>query len=182
MNNFISFMFSFSYIKKNLIMNMLFEETKPEHLSDLLKIYNEYTGESYSTLYEKPLTLEQFRNLVFFNDQKYKSFTIIISNIIVGFVVLAKYKNNIAYDSTAEVAIYLHSDFTNKGIGKKALAFIEEYAKQKNIHSIIATISSKNIFSIKLFESSGYKKCAHFFEVAKKNNIYLDIINYQKIL
>jgi len=133
-------------------------------------------------LYETQLTLEQFRNLVFFSNPRYKSFSILNDNKIIGFVVLAKYKNNAAYDSTAEVAIYLHPNFRNKGIGKKALAFIEEYAKQKNIHSIIATISSKNIVSLKLFESSGYKKCAHFFEVAKKNNMYLDIINYQKIL
>jgi len=163
-------------------MKIIFEETRPDHLTALLQIYNVYTGASYSTLYETQLTLEQFRNLVFFNNLKYKSFSILNDNEIIGFVVLAKYKNNAAYDSTAEVAIYLHPNFRNKGIGKKALAFIEEYAKQKNIHSIIATISSKNIVSLKLFESSGYKKCAHFFEVAKKNNMYLDIINYQKIL
>ena len=163
-------------------MKCKFEEVKIEHLNRLLCIYNVYTGKGYSTLYEKEFTEEQLKNFLFFNNSKYKSFTIFADNTIIGFVSLAKYKNNSAYDNSAEVAVYLHPDYIHKGFGKSALIFIEEYAKTKNIHSLIATICLDNVDSIKLFESSGYQRCAHFFEVAKKFGKYLDIINYQKIL
>lgn len=163
-------------------MDFIFEEVKESHIPHILTIYNCYVKNSFSTLHDYEIGIDEMRNILFFTNPKHKSFSIIYQNKIIGYVLLARYKNHKAYDNTAEVSIYLHPDYRHLGIGKSALYFIENYARNNNFHVIIATICSSNIDSIRLFESSGYKKCAHFVEVAKKFGKFIDIVNYQKIL
>jgi L-amino acid N-acyltransferase YncA len=159
-----------------------FEEVRPIHLPSLLNIYNYYVSSSTSTFHEQELTLDEMKNIVFFNDSRHKAFSIFVNNKIVGYVVLAKHKAREAYNSTGEIAIYINKDFRHKGIGKEALQYIEEFSRGKKFHVLIATICADNFDSIKLFESVGYQKCAHFKEVGKKFGKLLDVVSYQKIL
>ncbi len=163
-------------------MAFKFEEVRSIHLNPLLSIYNYYVKNSTSTFHERELTIDEFRNIVFFNSQRHKAFTIFIDDQIAGYVLLARYKLREAYDSTGEIAIYLHPDFRHKGIGREALKFIENYAASKSFHVLIATICAENLDSTKLFETFEYKKCAHFREVGKKFGKLLDVVSYQKIL
>jgi L-amino acid N-acyltransferase YncA len=159
-----------------------FEEVRASHLNSLLNIYNYYIKNSTSTFHEKELTADEMRNLLFFNDNRHKAFSIFIGDQIVGYVLIAKHKQREAYDATGEIAIYIHKDYVHRGIGREALKFIENYAKSKDYHALIATICAENFESIKLFETGDYSKCAHFREVGKKFGKLLDVVSYQKIL
>ena len=95
---------------------------------------------------------------------------------------LFRSKNREAYDTTAEVTIYLKHDCIGKGIGSAALTYIEDYAMDKNFHVLIATITGENEQSIRTFDKNGYEKCAHYKQVGKKFDRWLDVVAYQKIL
>ena len=93
-----------------------------------------------------------------------------------------QHKKKQAYDGSAEVTIYLKPEYLGQGIGSTSLKFIEEFAKDKGFHVLIATICKENEKSKFLFEKHGYEQCAHYREVGYKFGRKLDIITYQKII
>lgn len=122
------------------------------------------------------------RKLVVFYDSKYKTFAIVKDEIIVGYVILTQHKSREAYDRTGEVTVYLRHDNIGEGIGSNAIMYIEEFAKSKGFHVLVATICGENEKSIKGFERNGYIKCAHYKQVGRKFDKWLDVVAYQKLL
>ncbi len=135
-----------------------------------------------ATFHTHELSKDEMREIVFFTNQKYRTYVVICSGALCGYVILAQYKKRGAYDDTAEVAVYLKPDYTGRGIGSRALSFIKEVAKRERIHTLIASICGENTASIRLFEKNGYFKCAHYKEVGIKFGRLLDVISYQKII
>lgn len=159
-----------------------FIEMAEDYLDDVLRIYTHYVLHTTATFHARPLTREEMRELVFFRDPKYKAFVILAENRFCGYVLLTRHKNREAYDETAEVSIYLDPACKGKGLGRLALAHIEEYAKKQQLHVLVAIICGANNDSINLFEKNGFAKCAHYKEVGKKFGQRLDIVGYQKII
>ena len=162
--------------------NIKFKEIRNEHLPEVLEIYNYYVLNTTATFHAHVLTIEEMRDLVIFDDTKYKSFVIEDDDKICGYVILTQHKKREAYDGTAEVTVYLKPDFKGKGIGSLAVKYIEDFARTKKIHVLIATICGDNFESIKLFERSGFTKCAHYKEVGHKFGRFLDLVAYHKII
>ena len=99
-----------------------------------------------------------------------------------GFCTLGPFKTRCAYHQTAEMAVYLHHEYTGKGLGATAIDLLEEHARKNGFHVIIVSISQENTASKKLVERKGYEQVAHYREVGFKFGRFLDVVNYQKIL
>jgi L-amino acid N-acyltransferase YncA len=159
-----------------------FEELGNKHLAEITEIYNYYILNSTATFHGRRLSVDEMKELVLFDDPKYKTYIVLQDNILCGYVILSQYKKREAYNDTAEITIYLKPDLTGKGIGSIVMNFIEGIAKKLNLHVLVATISGENSKSIKLVEKNGYFKCAHYKEVGRKFGKLLDVVAYQKIL
>ena len=159
-----------------------FNEMTEELLAEILQIYNYYVLHTTATFHAKALTPEEMRDIVFFESDKYKTFVICEQDRVLGYVLITRHKNREAYDKTAEVTIYLRQGCTGKGIGSRAIQYIEAYARQQGFHVLVATICGENGESIRLMERNGFSKCAHYREVGEKFGQLLDIVAYQKII
>jgi L-amino acid N-acyltransferase YncA len=159
-----------------------FEDLKEENLPKILEIYNYYVLNSTATFHTNTLYLEAMRELVFFNDPKYRTFIIKDNEELCGYISIIQHKKRSAYDGTAEITIYLDHEHIGKGLGSLALKYAEKYAKDSGFHVLVATLCSENIKSIQLNEKNGYVKCAHYREVGYKFDKFLDVVAYQKIL
>ena len=153
-----------------------------EFVAEILSIYNYYVINTTATFHARPLTLDEMREIVLFQNKKYRSFIICKDDEICGYVLITQHKKREAYDGTAEVAVYLNPAHVGKGIGSMAIKHIEEFAKQQGLHVLIATICGQNEGSIRLFEKNGYFQCAHYKEVGEKFGEMLDVVAYQKIV
>ena len=162
--------------------NITFEDLKEEDLDEIVEIYNYYILNTTVIFFKKPFSKEEMKRLLYFDNAKYKTFVIKSLNKLCGYVVLGQYKKREAYDETAEISIYLKDDYMGKGIGDFAIKFIENYAKEQKMHTLIASICAENAKSIKLFEKNGFVKCAHYREIGKKFGKLLDVVDYQKII
>lgn len=159
-----------------------FSVMEEKYLDDALHIYTHYVLNTTATFHARSLSREEMRELVFFDDPKYKTFVICDETEVCGYVFIAQHKKREAYDGTAEVSVYLRPTHTGKGLGGCAVKYIEEYARTQNIHVLIATICGQNEESINLFKKNGYSQCAHYKEVGQKFGQLLDIVAYQKII
>lgn len=164
------------------MQNVLIEELREEHLQAVLDIYTYYILHTTATFHTHALTLNDMREIVFFDNDKYKAFIIKEEDGICGYAILTQYKKREAYNGTAEVTVYLKHDCVGKGIGSLAVRFIERLAKEKGFHVLLAIICGENDRSIALFEKNGYIKCAHYKEVGMKFGRLLDVVSYEKLL
>lgn len=159
-----------------------FTPTTEDHLPALVDILNHYVLHSTVTFHTETLSADDMREKVFFTLPYYRSFTIMNGDEVIGYCVISPWKKQEAYRHTAEVNIYLHHELMGQGIGSNALAHAEAFAKENNIHTLIAGLCSENIPSKRLFEKNGYEICAHFKQVGQKFGRILDTIYMQKHL
>ncbi len=163
-------------------MKISLQQTTDEDINEICNIYNHYIQNSTATFHTEHVNPEQIKKIIPFQHQKYKCFTIKYMDDICGYIYLGCYKPRQAYDRTAEVTIYLKPEFAGKGIGKFSLLEMEKLAPDLGISVILGIITGENTSSIKLFESCGFEKCAHFKQVGEKFNRILDVVAYEKIL
>jgi L-amino acid N-acyltransferase YncA len=159
-----------------------FKKTTYSDIPILCEIFNYYISDTTCTFYTEKLTIDQFSHNLLFENSKYTCQSIFVDSEIIGFVSLVQHKAREAYNLTGEVSIYIEKGHTGKGIGSKAIEFIENYAVSNGFHTLIATVCGENLNSIKLFERSNYNKCSHFREVGRKFGRFLDVVSLQKII
>ncbi len=159
-----------------------FEKPGAEMLPAVLEIYTYYVLKTTASFHINPPSLKEMRRLVFFEDPKYQTFLIRCGGALCGYVTLSPHKPREAYAPAAEVSVYLKPQYTGRGIGGRAIRFIEAFAAQSGVHVLIATICGANAPSIRAFEKCGFVKCAHYREVGQKFGQRLDIVACQKII
>ncbi len=164
---------------KNLIE---FIEVEEKDLNTALDIYNYYIETTTATFDFDKITKEEFKNRVFINNNKYKTFLVYMNNEIVGFCFLTQFRKKEAYDKTVEVGLYLKPQFTGKGLGFEIANNMEKIAKENQFEILVASVSGENIPSIKLFRKLGYDQCAHYKGIAIKFGRKVDIIDFQKAI
>lgn len=162
--------------------NLKINPVTEDDLSVLMSIYNFYILNSTATFHKHPLSREEMKQVLFFDNPLYQSFKIYLDEALCGYCILAPFHKREAYKGTAEVTIYLNPACHKKGIGGQTVDFLEEKARERNLHTLIACICAENEASIRLFERKGYAKCGHFKEVGQKFGRLLDVVYYQKIL
>lgn len=162
--------------------NISIEEATETHLEEMRRIYNYYVLNSTATWHETELAKEDMKDLIILDNDMYGTFVILDDGTVCGYASIRAYKAREGYNATAEIGIYLSKDCTGRGLAAEALRRLEAFAVDKGLHVLIATITSGNVASIKLFEKNGYEKCAYFKEVGMKFGKYLDAVTYQKIL
>ncbi|AME09165.1 MULTISPECIES: GNAT family N-acetyltransferase [Gemella] len=78
------------------------------------------------------------------------------TNKVVGFIHAEIYESLYSDIGLNILGLAVNSDFQGKGIGKKLMAFIEEYALKNNIGFIRLNSGSHRLESYKFYENIGY--------------------------
>jgi len=81
-----------------------------------------------------------------------------------------------AYNSTAEISIYLNEHFRNKGLGKYMLEKAIEACPRLNINNLLGFIFAHNEPSLRLFYRYGFDQWAHLPKVAVLDGVERDLI------
>ena len=156
-----------------------FKRIEEEHIDKLHEIYNYYVENTTVTYHIGAVSRSNFKKIVNI-DAPYESYAIIVDKEVCGYVLFNKWKRRQAFDRSAEVTVYLSEGYDGRGIGSRAVRFIEERAKKAGICTLVSLICGENMASIKLFEKNDYIKCAHFKNVGEKLGRLLDLVCYEK--
>jgi len=169
-------------ISKREKMKIQYFDIKKSDFEFIKEVYDYYILNSTSTYYTERISVAELKKFILINHKKYKSYLIKVNDNYCGFCYISQYKKRQAYDRTAEVSLYLKPEFTGQGIGENVLNHLGKVAKKNGICVLIGIISGDNEKSIRLFEKSGYEKCAHYKQIGEKFNKILDVVSYQKII
>jgi len=159
-----------------------FEPITIKHLQYIRNIYNEYVKNTTVSFDVEPATIDKIKKLTMHGDERFCSYVIKDNNDVIGYVLLSPFIQKHACYGTAEVTIYLDVRYGRRGIGSRALEFIEEQALASGFHTLIAVICTENESSIAAFTAKEYQMKGIIQQVAYKFDRYLDVCYYQKLL
>lgn len=147
----------------------------------ITEIYNDAILNTTATFDTEPKTIED--RMIWFKNHGEMNPVIVatISDEVVGWASLSKWSDRCAYDTTAEVSVYVHVNFRDQGIGKKLLEVVTIEGGNAGLHTIISRISQGNEKSLHLHDMLGYNHVGVFKEVGKKFGKYLDVHLLQKV-
>jgi L-amino acid N-acyltransferase YncA len=159
-----------------------FEKSEEKHLEYMLDVYNYYILNSTATFHIGCINMDQFREIVFFDDELYSSYGVYAENGIIGYCIICPFSEREAYRRTAELTIYLHPDHVRKGYGYEIMEFLIGEAKKRGIKSLVGRICAENTGSIRLCERFSFERAGYIKEAGEKFGRLLDVAILQKLL
>jgi len=154
-----------------------FKDASIEDLPIIVDIYNATVPGRMVTADTEPVSVND--RLDWFNEHnpsKRPLWVVECGGEICGWVSLQSFYGRPAYDATAEISIYIHEDFREKGLGKKILNKVIEECPKFEIDTLLGFIFGHNKPSLGLFSSFGFEKWAHLPEVATLDGMKRDLM------
>jgi L-amino acid N-acyltransferase len=148
-----------------------------QDLPEILAIYNDVIRTSTAVYREIEFTAEA--GATWFNSKCDAGFPFIVAKDasgVTGFGSLGDFRAPPCYQHSVEHSVHVRSDRRGQGIGRRLLIELMHLAAGMHKHVMIAGIDADNAVSIKLHESLGFIKVAHFHEVGFKFGRWLDLV------
>lgn len=101
---------------------------------------------------------------------------------LLGFATYGPFRAGPGYARTAEHTIILGPDARGRGTGRALLAAIEDHARARGIHTLIAGVSGANPGAVAFHRACGYEPAATLPQVGYKAGRYLDLVLLRKLL
>jgi phosphinothricin acetyltransferase len=149
---------------------------------DINGIQNHYVVHSTATFLTDPLTLEQRLAWLESRSQAHPVIVAEAEGSVVGWGSLEVFRSRPAYRHTAEFSIYVHPERHRRGFGRALLADLITRARALGHHTLVGGCCSESTAVIALLEASGFSRVAHFREVGRKFERWLDVVFLQRLL
>ncbi len=94
---------------------------------------------------------------------------------VIGYCYASPWKSRPAYQHAVEASVYLAPDQTGQGVGSALLSSLILSLQAKRYHTLICGIALPNSASVALHEKFGLKQVAHFQEVGRKFDRWIDV-------
>lgn len=101
---------------------------------------------------------------------------------IIGFAALSPFRPRAGYSLTAEVGVYVHEHWHRRGIGRALVRDVVARGRAAGLHAVVAGCCTESVASIGLMESLGFTRVAHFREVGRKFDRWLDVVFLELLL
>ncbi len=151
-------------------------------LPRITDIYNEAIKNTTATFDTELKSLEEQQKWFDAHDKNHPVLVVIENDITIGWGSLSKWSDRCAYDSTAEVSLYIDPVFRGKGVGKKLLEVLILEGQKAGLHNLISRITEGNHNSIHIHELFGFRHIGVMQEAGKKFGKLLDVHFMQKLL
>lgn len=160
----------------------MIREVKLSDAKAIVDIYNYYILNTNITFEEKQLTVDDMEERIIEKTAKHPWIVYERDGQVIGYAYLSGWHSRSAYRYSNEASIYLDSNEKGHGIGKELFGQLLEVSKCYWVHTIVSGITIPNTESISLHEKFGFKKIAEFEEIGFKNNKWLNVGYWQKLL
>ncbi|MCL1090287.1 N-acetyltransferase family protein [Shewanella profunda] len=161
----------------------MIRQVKKEDAYNIAKIYNYYIENTSVTFELKPVSTPEMEQRIEDACNSELPWLVAENNgHIIGYCYASKWKGRCAYRYSVEVTVYLDFSITSQGWGTMLYEQLLTQLKSLQVHAVIGGIALPNEASVALHEKFGMKKVAHFKEVGRKFENWVDVGYWQCIL
>lgn len=150
----------------------------------IANIYNYYVKSSIATFEEEPVSSVQMALRVAAVQERALPWLVYLNEQqeVVGYAYASPWKERSAYRHSVEISVYLHHDYTKKGIASRLYDALFSALKHTHIHAVMAGISLPNSASVALHEKFNMTQVARFEQVGFKFNQWISVGYWQCVL
>jgi len=162
----------------------LIPPTRKAGVSDIqaiTEIYNEAILNTTATFDLKPKAVAEQRKWFKAHGIRNPILVAVVDDNVVGWASLSEYSTRCAYADTAELSLYIKSDYRNQGIGKKLMRAVLDEGQKVGLHTVISRIAGGNDISIHLHTQFGFEDVGVMKEVGNKFGKLLNVYIMQKM-
>lgn len=145
-------------------------------------IYNHYILHTPVTFEEEPVSAEQVRGRIAETQTAYPWLVHERNEIVTGYAYATGWHSRRSYQHSVETTVYLDRASIGNGIGFQLYGELIRTLKTSGFHTAIGGIALPNDRSVALHEKLGFTKIAHFREVGRKFDRWIDVGYWQLIL
>ncbi len=163
-------------------MDYSLEAMTADHRKSVIDIYNHYIEKSWAAYPDEPVRYALFDRFLDMT-RGYPSLVVRTdSGEVVGFAFLRAFLPTSTFRRTAEITYFILPEHTRRGLGKKILDRFEEDAQKAGVDNLLASISSRNGFSLDFHRKHGFVECGRFRDVGRKFGEDFDVVWMQKTI
>ena len=145
-------------------------------------IQNYYVVGSTATFHTDPLTLDE---RLAWLDKRSSNHPVTVAQAdgrIVGWGALEVFRGRRAYQHTAEFSVYVHHEWHRRGVGRAVMTDLVQRARALQYHALVGGCCSESTAVIAMLEAMGFDRVAHFREVGRKFDRWLDVVFLELVL
>ena len=150
-------------------------QAEEKDAGQLCEIYNHYVRKTVITFDLEDKDEQDFKTELSQLIAEFPYQVAVQGDKILGYAYASAWKKRRAYQNTVESSIYMNPEFTSMGIGYHLYLNLINKLRKTGVHSVIAGISLPNVTSVRLHEKIGFHKVAHFREVGRKFDKWVDV-------
>ena len=173
------------------MQNITIRKGRPEDVPALLDIYNYEVINGTATFDLQPKTL--IERMQWFEEHQTEMHPLLVAELspeeadtalaqpsVAGYATLSSYRPKAAYDSTAELSLYIAPACRGRGVATALMqAILQAARKCPELHMVVSVITGGNAASIHLHEKFGFTHCGTLHEVGFKHGAYRDVDHYE---
>ncbi len=153
-------------------------------LPDILAIYNDVIRTSTAIYALEPVSLEERRRWM--QDRAASRYPVLVAHDadgLLGFASFGDWRGAWAgYRHTVEHSVHVRADARGRGIGSTLVQALFPLALEQGKHVMLGAVDAANSRSIRFHLRLGFQKVAHFHEVGRKFDRWLDLVFLQRLL
>jgi L-amino acid N-acyltransferase YncA len=162
---------------------LLLRDATPDDADAIVAIYNHFIDNTTISFEEAPVAAADMRQRI--ADVLDAGLPWLVAEVdgqVAGYAYATKWRARAAYRFAVESSVYLALDSAGKGLGAALYTLLLARLREGGAHVVIGGIALPNAASVALHEKMGYAKVAHFAEVGRKFDRWIDVGYWQLTL
>lgn len=158
---------------------------RPATIADaaaICDVYNPYILDTVISFETETVTPEQMGHRILDITSQFPWLVCVEDGKILGYAYATKWRARAAYQHAVETSVYLSPAAGGKGFGSALYRALIAELKKLPVHAVIGGIALPNAASVALHEKMGFEKVAHFAQVGKKFERWIDVGYWQRVL
>lgn len=159
---------------------MQLRDAMPYDAAAIAAIYNHYVTTTAISFEEETVCVDAMRQRIAdVQETQLPWLVATIDGAVAGYAYATKWRVRHAYRFSVESSVYLASGKAGLGLGSALYTSLIDRLKSHGCHLVIGGIALPNEASVRLHEKMGFVKVAHFTEVGRKFDRWIDVGYWQ---
>ena len=154
----------------------------PGDAKAVVDIYNYYISNTVITFEEVEIQAPEMYERIQAIQSQYPFLVYGSNTDLKGYAYASAWRPRSAYRYAVETTVYLQADLGGQGLGTALYQALLDELRARQFHSAIGGIALPNVPSVALHEKLGFAKVAHFHQVGRKFEQWIDVGYWQLML
>lgn len=163
-------------------MNAMLRAVTAGDAAAICAIYNPYVRDTVITFEYEPVSEAGMTQRIRDYTALYPWLVSAVDGKVAAYAYATRWRTRAAYDYALESTVYVDKAYTGRGIAKPLYLALLNELRARGIHAVVGCIALPNDASVALHEKCGFVKVAHFPQVGRKFERWVDVGFWQVTL